>query len=83
MESKNTTTFDDLNKTKNMKDESNRTQNEKGDKNINPILSPISYTNTLKLYNPSILEFLVFVTFSKLPATKSPALKGENIVNVG
>ena len=53
MESKNTTTFDDLNKTKNMKDESNRTQNEKGDKNINPILSPISYTNTLKLYNPS------------------------------
>lgn len=53
LESKNTTTFDDLNKTKNMKDESNRTHIEKEDKNINPVLSPISYTNTLKLYNPS------------------------------
>jgi len=53
LESKNTTTFDDLNKTKNMKDESNRTHNEKGDKNINQILSPLSYTNTLKLYNVS------------------------------
>ena len=53
IESKNTTTFDDLNKTKNMKDESNRTQIEKEDKNVNPILSSISYTNTLQLYNPS------------------------------
>ena len=53
IESKNTTTFVDLNKTKDMKDESNRTQIEKGYENKNPILSPKSYTNTLKLNNPS------------------------------
>lgn len=53
LESKNTTTFDDLSKTKYMKEESNRTQIEKGDKNLNPILSPASYTNTIKIYNPS------------------------------